>query len=128
MEYHTVIPKITNLELQKLLYYIQGICLLVYNKAAFKERILAWDYGPIVYEVYSKYKKYKFNEIDIISERKLSNGLEKIIEIVIDSYGKYTGGQLINFTHEEEPWQSTNKNCIIEPEIIKNYFDKIYYT
>lgn len=125
-EYHTRIPKITNLELQKLLYYIQGLSLFVYKKVAFKERILAWDYGPIVYEIYSKYKEYKNNEIDVIQEQKLSDGLEKIIEIVIDSYGKYTGGQLINLTHEEEPWQSTNKNNIIDPEFIHNYFDKIY--
>jgi len=120
-EYHTDISKITNLELQKLLYYIQGICLVVYKKVAFKEHIYAWDYGPIVYEIYSKYKDYKINEINIISEQKLSRGLENIINTVLDGYGKFTGGQLIDLTHEEEPWLSTYKNNIIEPKIIQEY-------
>lgn len=127
-EYNTDIPKITNLELQKLLYYIQAICLTVYKKVAFRERIYAWDYGPIIYEIYSKYKQYKDNEINVISKNKLSPGLEKIINIVLDGYGKFNGGQLINLTHEEEPWLKTYKDDIINPQIIQEYFEKVYET
>jgi putative zinc finger/helix-turn-helix YgiT family protein len=125
-EYQVSMPKITNLELQKLLYYVQGICLFIYKEPAFKQNIYAWDYGPIVYEIYSKYKKYMANEIDETTDITVSEGLEKIIEIVIDGYGKYTGGQLIRMTHEEEPWLNTSKNKIIQEELIKEYFSKVY--
>ena len=54
----------------------------------------------------------------------MSDGLEAIIKIVIDSYGKYKAGQLIKLTHEEEPWQKTPINSIIIPDIIQEYFDK----
>ncbi len=125
-EYHTYMPKITNLELQKLLYYIQGISLFIYKKLAYKQHLYAWEYGPIVYEIYSKYKKYKASEIDEISELKLSKGLEKIVEIAVESYGKYTGGQLIRMTHEEEPWKKTSNNGKIDQQLIKKYFEKVY--
>ena len=39
---------ITNLKLQKLLYYVQSICLLVFGQKAFPEKIIAWSYGPVV--------------------------------------------------------------------------------
>lgn len=125
-EFHTDVPKITNLELQKLLYYIQGLSLFVFDKAAFNEELYAWEYGPIVYEIYSKYKKYKSHEIDVTCNKIISNGLEKIIEIVVDSYGKYTGRQLINLTHDEEPWLNTPKNNKINIALIEDYFKKVY--
>ncbi|HEY8364594.1 MAG TPA: type II TA system antitoxin MqsA family protein, partial [Haloplasmataceae bacterium] len=62
-KYNITLPKITNLELQKFLYYIQALSLITFDKPAYKENILAWDYGPVVYEVYCKYRNYKNNEI-----------------------------------------------------------------
>ena len=56
-EYNIVPEYITNLKLQKLLYYVQAISLQVFEKLAFKEKIMAWSYGPVVNEVYQKYKE-----------------------------------------------------------------------
>ena len=41
-EYNIVPEYITNLKLQKLLYYVQAISLQVFEKLAFKEKIMAW--------------------------------------------------------------------------------------
>lgn len=54
---------ISNLGLQKLLYYVQGYYIACFNKPLFEENILAWDHGPVVKEVYEEYKKYKYNSI-----------------------------------------------------------------
>ena len=44
---------ISNLKLQKLLYFVQAQFLVTYNgRPAFEEKIEAWDFGPVVPEVY----------------------------------------------------------------------------
>ena len=42
---------ITNLKLQKILYYIQGYAYRFCNMAAFSEDIYKWPYGPVVPDV-----------------------------------------------------------------------------
>lgn len=46
---------ITNLKLQKTLYYIQGYSLRVFDSPAFDETISHWQYGPVVPIVYFTY-------------------------------------------------------------------------
>lgn len=118
---------ITHLKLQKLLYYIQGLSLHIYGKVAFENQICAWEYGPVVAEIYHKYKTKGKKPISTPNKvEKVSEGLEKIIETVIKSYGKFDAGSLIDLTHQESPWKETEKNCEITPESIREYFDKVY--
>ena len=49
---------ISNLQLQKILYYIQESFLRENNRKAFSEPIEAWQYGPVVPKVYDKYCIY----------------------------------------------------------------------
>ncbi len=42
---------ISNLKLQKLLYYAQGFHLALYDKLLFSEDIEAWQHGPVVRDV-----------------------------------------------------------------------------
>ena len=116
---------ITPLKLQKLLYYIQGLSLRIFDKVAFNNDIYAWSYGPVVSEVYQVYKG-KSPIITPVDSVNLSNGLNKIIDIVISSYGQIEAGKLIDLTHQEEPWLNTIKNHIISFELIKEYFVKVY--
>lgn len=126
-EYSFTPEYITNLKLQKLLYYVQALCLLVFDKKAFPEKIYAWSYGPVVKEVYDKYKK---NHNKMLKKerdaKKISLGLEKIINEVVDNYGVIEATKLIDFTHEEEPWLNTQINDEIKTELIFKYFNKIY--
>ena len=46
---------ITNLKLQKTLYYLQGYSLRALNDPAFNEAIRHWQYGPVVPTVYFAY-------------------------------------------------------------------------
>ncbi|MDR1531499.1 MAG: DUF4065 domain-containing protein [Clostridiales bacterium] len=47
---------LSNMKLQKLLYYAQGVHLARTGKPLFDETIKAWDYGPVVPQVYRKYR------------------------------------------------------------------------
>ncbi len=116
---------ITPLKIQKLLYYIQGLSAVIFNKPAFNDGIYAWSYGPVVESIYKKYK----GRAPISSPKddiKISAGLDKIIDIVISSYGQIEAGNLIDLTHSEEPWKNTKRNQIIDFELIRNYFKEVY--
>ncbi len=49
---------LTNMKLQKLLYYEQGFHLAYFNQPLFNEAIEAWQYGPVVPLVYEHYKSF----------------------------------------------------------------------
>lgn len=118
---------ITQLKLQKLLYYIQGLALHVYGKPAFSNKICAWDYGPVVEEIYYKYKTKGKRPIGTPKDiKEISDGLNNIIDIVIEGYGKYNACSLIDLTHEETPWKETDRDKEITQDSIREYFDRVY--
>ncbi len=116
---------ITNLVLQKMVYFTQGVFGAVYNKPAFDANLLAWKHGPVCKEIYNKYKHNGKNEIIQDSSLKLSKGLEEIINLVVQNYAAY-GSQLIDLTHDELPWQTTEINNIISHDSILEYFKNVY--
>lgn len=116
---------ITPLKLQKLLYYVQGLSLRIFDKPAFINNISAWQYGPVIEEVYKKYK----GRTPIQSTKtnyQVNEGLKKIIQLVVSSYGKIEAESLINLTHEEDPWINTENGYTISIDKIKEYFNKVY--
>lgn len=116
---------ITPLKLQKLLYYIQGMSLRIFDKPAFLNDILAWQYGPVIKEIYQKYKGG--NPINTPKTNyEVCEGLKKIIQLVVTSYGQMEAGSLITLTHDEDPWINSESNGIININMIKEYFDKVY--
>ena len=116
---------ITPLKLQKLLYYIQGMALRIYGKPAFTNNISAWQYGPVVEEVYQQYKGRNPISTPKI-DYEVCDGLKKIIELVVSSYGQIEAGSLIDLTHDEDPWINSVNSGIISIDLIKEYFNKVY--
>ena len=57
--------EISNLRLQKLLYFIQAKFIVETGKPCFSDPIEAWDFGPVVTSVYHEYKL--FGSFDIAS-------------------------------------------------------------
>ncbi len=126
-KYNIVPEYITNLKLQKLLYFVQAICLVSFKEKAYHEKILAWSYGPVVNEVYQLYKKNHAEGIKSKATIKnISLGLKKVIEEVVNCYGPIDANKLIDFTHEEEPWQKTKINDEITIDLIEKYYNKVY--
>lgn len=121
---------ISNLKLQKLLYYSQGCFLALRDKPLFDSPIEAWTYGPVVPEVYHLYKSYGSSAIDssdIIFDTDLILPEDRnILEEVYSEFGQYSAAKLVKMTHEETPWISTKKNCVIDNEVIKKYFKENY--
>ena len=96
---------ISNLKLQKLLYFAQGFSFQRLNRPLFNDEIEAWEYGPVINSVYQEFKYFgrepirQRNTISLLPEE------ERLILDVAREYGKYTGNELINITHEKNtPW------------------------
>jgi uncharacterized phage-associated protein len=102
---------VDNLKLQKLLYYSQGIHLVLHGKARlFPEDIEAWDYGPVVPEVYHAYKQHGFDVIPP-ADGHLPLSLDEIdaVDKALACFGEMSGVALIHQTHYEQPWRSAYK-------------------
>lgn len=134
------IKEVTPLALQKLLYYIQSEYLYLYNKPLFVEDAEAWVHGPVYVNVYNLFKEFTYNPIDdnrfIIFYKKyldLNEDEKNTIDLVLDTYGRYSGKVLENIAHKEVPWINArgeygkDELCqnIISKKNIKEYLNKI---
>ncbi|WP_295728499.1 Panacea domain-containing protein [uncultured Muribaculum sp.] len=116
----------SNMKLQKMLYYEQGFHLACFGTPLFEEDIEAWMYGPVVPCVYDKYEQFGRNGIvpDMDSEFRLAGDELELFAQVYEVYGKYSAYGLMNLTHGELPWKSTptGKGNIITKDKLKEYF------
>jgi len=135
---------ISNLKLQKVLYFIQAYFLISTNKQCFKEKIEAWDFGPVVPEAYREYKQFGSGDIPTISfvvdfdkdniwnskvqqyEDDVIASVDKVmIEAVVDKFADYSATDLVSITHRQAPWKNAyqqGRNNEITLEAIKEYF------
>lgn len=126
---------VTNLKLQKILYYVQGHYLAEFDQPLFPDEIQAWKFGPVVPSVYYEYSVYGPDEIIITGRENLeecdSEEME-LIDSVIDSKLRYASSELVRATHSEEPWRKATRggtvirpNTVIDTEDMKEYFKRI---
>lgn len=113
---------ITSLKLQKLLYYAQGLHLAIYDTPLFNDEIYAWDYGPVVKSVYYSYQNYQREPIKIVEEVDIDDNTAMFLDKVQQYYGKYSAYKLVEKTHREKPFKSTQKNDVILHSKIRDYF------
>ena len=119
---------ISNLKLQKLLYYAQGCYLAIKDQPLFDEPIVAWDHGPVVEEVYRIYRSNRSNGIQYDEDfnENIDPETTDILKQVYSVFGQYSAWGLRNMTHQESPWLNTQRNVEISQESIKQYFKEHY--
>lgn len=131
---YEVYEGITHLKLQKLLYNAQGVNLAINNEPLFEEPLEAWEHGPVVREVYDTFCIFGRNQIivpvteetnEIIRKIESDSKIKNILELVYENFSIYTAWQLREMSHTKNgPWDRTQKNEIINLELIKEYFKK----
>ncbi|MBR1786714.1 MAG: DUF4065 domain-containing protein [Paludibacteraceae bacterium] len=120
---------LSNLKLQKLLYYEQGYHLAAFGTPLFDEDIEAWMYGPVVPSVYEHFKAFGNKGIEgDFPNIQLSEKEENLFEDVYDTYCELSAIGLMRQTHSETPWTSVQpgKGNIISKESMKEYFSQLY--
>jgi uncharacterized phage-associated protein len=100
---------LSNLKLQKILYFAQGHHLGRFGSELFTDDLQAWAHGPVVPAVYRKFKIFKSGDIELPEDDTFdwadvdSTTTQFLIEMW-NVYGQFGAWRLRNMTHEEGPW------------------------
>lgn len=125
---------ITNLRLQKILYFMQLYFFDLKGEPCFEDSLEAWDLGPVSPAAYFAYRNNGANEIlsNPTETKKSSSSIEqndqKIIKMVLDKVSQYSTWQLVDITHHQMPWK---KNYFpyarneISLKDLKNFVERI---
>ena len=136
---------ISNLKLQKILYFVQLEFLLNKKTRCFEDDIEAWDFGPVVPSVYHEFKKYGASSIPKVSvvydtskgwfkleqvkfESNFPSDEKELINDVIRECDNYTPGQLVEITHNQMPWKkayNSGINTVITEKSMKMFLDSL---
>jgi len=122
---------ISNLKLQKMLYYLQGFFIAVFDKKLFEEPIEAWLYGPVVKRAYDHFNRFKKGAIKIKGNERMVELKGKELSLfssVMKEYGQYSAIKLMNMTHEEPPWKETYSDILPCREITYDKLRKYFLT
>lgn len=125
---------ITNLAVQKLLYFSQVVSYVLNNNLLFTDNCEAWRYGPVYPVIYRRLNKYTYDcintdEFESKEVIELDNKDRKIIDAVINTFGTLSGIKLKELSHKTAPWiearkgisEIENSNEIITNKSIKEY-------
>lgn len=131
---------LSNLQLQKLVYIAHGYLLGWKLTPLIQENVEAWTYGPVIASIYHEFKDYGDRKIILSNDSELATELDgdvdacKVINGVLDLYGRLDAMHLVNLTHQENtPWdEAWNKqggrryySYPIDNELIKNHYRKV---
>lgn len=111
---------LTNLALQKLLYFTHGWFYSLFEEPLIKNKFEAWQYGPVQRVIYNQFKSHKNSPIRniratyidpmsgeaVYKSPSISRDHQAVIREVLQKYARYTTGQLVEESHiEDGPWE-----------------------
>lgn len=133
---------LSNLKLQKLLYYIEAWHLGIFGTRFYdpEEHFEAWVHGPVNRTIYNRFiqSKYLYSDITLADRQDTNPTLSKddkeFVDYILENYGKYSGMELETMTHNEMPWKEARNglgvfdacNKIIPFESMKSYYSQRY--
>lgn len=102
----------STMKLQKLVYYSQAWSLVWDDAPMFTEDIEAWVHGPVVKKLYVMHRgEFSVGAIPGGDPAKLGDDAKETIDMVLEYYGKFSGGDLSAMTHSEKPWIDARLGC-----------------
>ncbi len=136
---HKAGKQLTNMQLQKLVYFAHGWHLALTGKPLLTDAVKAWNFGPVIPPLYNSLKKYgngivtepikrkdqDTDEVLIIQEPE-SDYVKQLLQRVWEIYGNMTGAQMSYLTHQPDtPWEFTwkkEKFSVISDKLIQDHF------
>ncbi|MER8568462.1 DUF4065 domain-containing protein [Mesorhizobium sp. M0924] len=134
---------ITNLEINKIIYFLHSTYLANFGSPLIEAKIEAWDYGPVIREIYSEFKSFgsadintRATKLDLMSLKRVpvyetigANDADFLYPI-IDKYMRLGATKLVNMSHEKGgPWDlvynasgRSNPGMEISDDLIQRYF------
>ncbi|MEA5616541.1 type II toxin-antitoxin system antitoxin SocA domain-containing protein [Cronbergia sp. UHCC 0137] len=102
----------TNMKVQKLLYYAQSLHLALFDEPLFEDEIQAWRYGPVCPPAYRFYSQFEAEQLPIPDKdsfSQIADDRKDVLEEVWDYFGQHHAYYLSGMTHVEFPWKKARK-------------------
>lgn len=122
---------LSNLKLQKLVYYAQAWHLAFYDTPLFNEDFEAWGHGSVIPALFEEYQKFSFKPIEKeVEEPHFPEELQEFLDKIVDDYFFRDGYELELMVCEEEPWlaargdlpKDQDANAPITKESMRDYY------
>lgn len=135
--------RFTHMQLQKLVYIAHGLSLANRNLPLIRENVNAWKFGPVIPEIYDRFKRYGAEPITLerLPESRQTSALDDesstIISETVRIFGDLSGGQLSDMSHRSgSPWHKVwyddcgheIKGAVISDRLIKPHYEEIIRT
>lgn len=132
---------LTNLRLQKLMYFVQAFAYSKIGRYAISDDFEAWAYGPVIPDLYREYshngsaqiksdqikehydakvrydKEKKGFHFNFINSKRIDINLQKVVKEVIETFADKNDFYLVRLSHEIGPWknyyESGRRNILI---------------
>lgn len=132
---------ISNLKLQKLMYYAQAWYLAIHRKPLFEASFEAWVHGPVLRKLFDEYSHFRWKPIqrDDLSEEYLEwfeaefgEEVNEFMDNLVDEYFGLTAYHLERLTHLEEPWRRARNGLpedapstnVIENDWMRDFYER----
>lgn len=122
---------ITNLKLQKLLYFVQGEFFKLRGARLISDDFYAWQLGPVVPNVYYEYAIYSSAPIPGLQNYNSPIPRENYedyaaIDWVLKKYAERATWELVDLSHLQDPWKYNHQifgdKALIPFDDIAKYF------
>ncbi len=98
---------LSNMKLQKLIYYAQGLHLTLYDVPLFDDKIEAWTYGPVVPDLYHSYKHCEAGGIPADSNFDpsiIDDDTKDFLDEIYEIFGQFSAIRLLEIAHSDKCW------------------------
>lgn len=133
---------VTQLKLQKMVYFANGYHLAKHKNPLIVEAVQAWKYGPVIPELYQVLKAYGNSPItdpvflDFIGIDKEYSKIDQITRETIayawEATKSVSAENLVRWTHKidspwDKAWKQSERNTTINNDEICNYFTNLIF-
>jgi len=98
---------LSNMKLQKLVYYAQGLHFALNKTPLFEDKIEAWTYGPVVPDLYHAYKEYEAGGINAdpnFDPSSIDEDTKDFLDEIFDVFGQFSAIRLMEIAHSDQCW------------------------
>ncbi len=96
---------VSNLKLQKLIFYAQAWSLVFYKTPLFREDFEAWVHGPVVPSLFRRFRHYGWKPIEASVPPVKGESLRVHLGKILKAYGHFAANDLERLSHSEDPWK-----------------------
>ena len=102
---------LSNMKLQKLMYYAQGLYLVLNDTQLFKDKLEAWTYGPVIPNLYHKYKEHGANGIPAnpkFDPLSIDEDTRDFLDEIYEVFGQFSAIRLMEIAHSDKCWEDSD--------------------